>query len=137
MATTGNKTPDFIRHNYKVTHTVKSYTIYSIDEVTAGTMQLTDVLRIEKFNGKSNATNIDNYLRLRTTTNWSTSQMVTGLRPTNKEGLFYGDYTNKITGKKTLLLFTLSKDLQTLFIDVYRGFYPLNKGILQNIISTY
>jgi hypothetical protein len=61
--------------------------------------------------------------------------MITGLRTTNKKGLFFGDWLNKRTHKKTLLLFTFSNDEQTLLIDVYRGFYPNHKGILQNIIS--
>jgi hypothetical protein len=79
-------------------------------------------------------------LRLRTTTNWTTSEKVTGLRPTTIEDLFHG---NRLTvnpeGKqnKTLLLFLFSNDRQTLIFDVYRGFYPNYNGILQNIINTY
>jgi len=132
-----NNTPDYIRHTYKVTNELKSYTVYGIDEVKGNKNLLTDILRIEPYQGKSNATNIDDYLRLRTTTNWSTSEQVTGLRPTAKKGVFHGDRVNKETGKRTLLVFTFSEDRKTLFIDVYRGFYPIHNGILQNIISTY
>jgi hypothetical protein len=137
MTSTGN-TPDYIRHTFKVTNTVKSYTVYQFDEVTGTKNLLTDLLRIEKFQGKSNASNINDYLRLRTTTNWSKSQMITGLRPTKKEGLFYGDWfklDQHNNHKKTLLLFTFSNDRQNLIIDVYRGFYPNHNGILQNIIK--
>jgi hypothetical protein len=139
MNSTGN-TPQYIRHTFEVVKVVKSYSIYQICEVTGTKNLLTDLLRIEKYFGKSNAQNIDHYLRLRTTTNWSTSQMITGLRPTSKKVLFYGDWfqTDQLNNrKKTLLLFTFSNDGQTLFIDVYRGFYPNHKGILQNIINTY
>jgi hypothetical protein len=132
-------TPDYIRHTYKVSKELKSYTIYDFVEVDK-TNQLTQTLRIEKFNGKSNATNINEYLRLRTTTSWSKSEKVTGLRPTQKEGVFYGDRITKKENSnitKHLLIFKFSKDRKTLFIDFYRGFYPNHNGILQNIISHY
>lgn len=137
MTSTG-KTPDYIRHTFKVTNELKSYTVYELDQVTGNKNLLTDILRIEKFQGKSNASNITDYLRLRTTSNWSKCEKITGLRPT-KEGIFYGDWVKRNQNnelKKTLLLFTFSKDGQTLVIDVFRGFYPNHKGILQNIIST-
>jgi len=139
MSSAGN-TPQYIRHTYNVSNELKSYTVYELVEVTGNKNLLTDILRIEKFQGKSNASNINDYLRLRNFSNWSKSEQVTGLRPTTKEGLFYGDWrkhNESNTLKKTLLLFQLSKDRKTLFIDVYRGFYPNHNGILQNIISTY
>lgn len=135
MSSTGNNLADYIRHTYKVSKELKSYTIYTLLSSEGNVNLLTDILRIEKFQGKSNASNINDYLRLKNTTNWNTSEMITGLRPTNKNGLFYGDWLNKRTQKRTLLLFTFSNDKQTLLIDVYRGFYPNHKGILQNIIS--
>jgi hypothetical protein len=135
MSSTGNNLADYIRHTYKVSKELKSYTIYTLSNSEGNVNLLTDILRIEKFQGKSNASNITDYLRLKNTTNWSTSEMITGLRTTNKKGLFFGDWLNKRTHKKTLLLFTYSNDEQTLLIDVYRGFYPNHKGVLQNIIS--
>ena len=139
MSSTGN-TPQYIRHIFKVNNVLQTYSVYQIDEVTGTKNLLTDTIRIEKYFGKSNALNIDHYLRLRTTTNWTTSEKVTGLRPTIIKDLFHG---NRLTvnpeGKqnKTLLLFIFSNDRQTLIIDVYRGFYPNHKGILQNIVNTY
>ncbi len=135
MNSTGNQ-PAYIRHTYKVTNDLKSYTVYKLAEVIGNKNLLTDIIRIETYQGKSNASNIIEYLRLKTTTNWNTSELVTGLRPTAKTGLFQGNRVNKETHKKTLLLFTFSTDRQTLFIDVYRGFYPIHNGILQNIICT-
>lgn len=139
MTSTG-KTFDFIRHTFKVSSELKSYTVYEFIEVQRGKNLLTDLLRIEQFQGKSNASNINNYLRIRNCSNWSKCEQITGLRPTIKEGLFYGDWRklNELNViKKTLLIFKFSKDRQTLFIDVYRGFYPLNPVLLQNIITTY
>jgi hypothetical protein len=127
--------PDYIRHVYQVNSELKSYTVYSIAEVN-GKQLLTDLLRIEQFRGKSNATGIDDYLRLRTTTSWEKSEKVTGLRPTEKPYLYYGDWTGT-NRAKTLLLFTFSEDRQKLVIDVFRGFYPNHRGILQNIIRNH
>lgn len=139
MSSTGN-TPQYIRHTFKVKNELKSYTVYQIDEVQRGENLLTDLLRIEQFQGKSLTTRVDDYLRLRTDPkSWTRSQLATGLRPTSNKNLFSGDCKpiGKNTTEKTLLMFLLSIDKQLLFIDVYRGFYPNHKGILQNIINTY
>ena len=139
MSSTG-KTPDYIRHTFKVTSELKSYTVYEFVEVQRGENLLTDLLRIEQFQGKSLTTRVDDYLRLRTDPkSWTRSQLITGLRPTSNKSLFSGDSKpiDKNTTVKTLLMFLFSTDKQMLFIDVYRGFYPLHNGILQNIINTY
>lgn len=139
MSSTG-KTPDYIRHTFKITNDLKSYTVYQFDEVQRGINLLTDILRIEQFQGKSSTTRVDDYLRLRTDLkSWTRSQLITGLRPTAVDGLFSGDCKpiDRNTTAKTLLMFQFSKDRKTLIIDVFRGFYPNHNGILQNIIKTY
>jgi hypothetical protein len=139
MSSTG-KTTDYIRHTFKVTSELKSYTVYEFVEVRRGENLLTDLLRIEQFQGKSLTTRVDEYLRLRTDPkSWTRSKLITGLRPTLNKSLFSGDSKpiDKNTTVKTLLMFLFSTDRQTLFIDVYRGFYPIHNGILQNIINTY
>jgi hypothetical protein len=140
MNSTGNFTPDYIRHTYKVTSELKSYTVYGFSTSEGNVSLLTDILRIEQFQGKSQTTRVDDYLRLRTDPkSWTRSKLITGLRPTSNKCLFSGD--SKPIGKdatlKTLLIFLFSTDRQTLFIDVYRGFYPLNPELLQNVINTY
>lgn len=127
--------PQYIRHVYKVSRELKTYTVFELAEVK-GQQLLTNLLRVEQYRNKSNATGIENYLRLRTASSWDKSEQVTGLRPTQTPGLFYGNRL-KQPQPKTLLMFKYSIDRQTLFIDVYRGFYPNHNGILQNIISTY
>jgi hypothetical protein len=139
MSSTGS-THDYIRHTYKVTSALKSYTVYGLSTFEGNVNLLTDILRIEQFQGKSLTTRVDDYLRLRTDPkSWTRSKLITGLRPTSNKCLFSGD--SKPIGKdatvKTLLIFLFSKDRQTLFIDVYRGFYPLNPAVLQNVINTY
>jgi hypothetical protein len=138
MSSTG-KTPDFIRHTYTATSELKSYTVYKLVKTTGMKDLLTYLLRIEKCRGKSNSTANNDYLRLRTATNWFDSKLITGLRPTIKENLFYGEWrkTEKSNTVKTLLIFSFSKNKNKLVIDVYRGFYPIHNGILQSIINTY
>jgi hypothetical protein len=140
MSSTGNFTPDHIRHTYKVTNELKSYKVYKLSTSEGNVNLLTDILRIEQFQGKSQTTRVDDYLRLRTDPkSWTRSRLITGLRPTSNINLFSGDSKpiDKDKNEKTLLMFLFSKDRQTLFIDVYRGFYPLNPALLQNIINTY
>lgn len=135
-----DNTPDYIRHTYKVSNELKNYSVYQFDEVQRGENLLTELLRIEQFQGKSLTTKVDDYLRLRTDPkSWTRSQLITGLRPTSNENLFSGDCNpiGRNTTPKTLLIFLFSANRKILFIDVYRGFYPNRNVILQNIISTY
>ena len=128
--------PDYFRHTFKVVKELKSYTVYELVGVTGFNNLLTKTIRIEPYHGKSSATNIKEYLRLRDSNNWSKCEQVTGLRPTIREGVYYGDRQTPGV-KKSLLIFQFSKDRQSLFIEVYRSFYPEHSGILQNIIKTY
>jgi len=130
---TGNA--DYVRHFYKVDSELKSYWVYSeIEELTTKNI-LTPILRIEKYNGKSNATDITDYLRLRTATSWSKSEMVTGLRGTGVPHLFYG---NRRAGQeKSLLLFYFSNERRTLTIDVFNSFYPFNSTLLLDLLAKH
>lgn len=124
----------FTRHIYKIEKALKSYSVYQLSRSEFGECKLTSFLRIEEYRGFSNATGIKDYLRLRDTNNWATCEMVTGLRPTTKELVFYG---NRAKGAKSLLLFQFSPDRKTLIIDVFPAFYPNHKGILQKIVETH
>lgn len=129
------KQPDFYTHLYKVSHEVKTYWVYELDKQKSSPKNLlTDVLRIENYNGKSNAKGIQKYLRLRTSTSWVNSEKVTGLRPTAKKRVFEGN--RLVNGKRNLLVFVFSEDFKTLRIDVYRSFYPKTPVILKSIINT-
>ncbi|SHM05177.1 hypothetical protein [Flavobacterium xinjiangense] len=142
-ATGKNKTPDFYRHVYRICNKVKSYTTYELAELPKGLNFLSDFLRIEPYQGKSQTKGVSICSRLRTTSNWTTSKDVTGLRPTDIKGVYYGDrLRNDI---KTLLIFRFMEKKNGLFgeseirlnIDVYPHYYPRHKEILQNIINTY
>jgi hypothetical protein len=88
MNSTGNnKTADYYRHIYKVSKKVKSYTIYELVELPRGLNFLSDFLRIEPFQGKSQTKGVSLCSRLRTTSSWTTSIEFTGLRPTEIKGV--------------------------------------------------
>lgn len=128
------KIPDYYSHFYLLTHSVKSYNVFEIiNQSTKVTNLLTEVLRIEDFRGFSKAKGIEKYLRLRTTANWATSEKVTGLRPTFKQNVFFGDRV--FNGKRSLLVFVFNDN--QLKIDVYRSFYPCNQTIFNRIIEQY
>ena len=129
------RSPDFYSHVYNLTHEVKTYNVYTINVTLSSQINLlTDIVRVENYNGKSNAYGIDKYLRLRTSSSWLKSEKVTGLRPTTIKNVFTGD--RLINGKKNLLVFIFSNDYKRLRIDVYRSFYPNTPIILQSIIRT-
>lgn len=128
------RTPDFYTHIFDLTHEVKSYSVFTYNSVkSSNTQLLTEKLRIELYRGKSNATGINTYLRLRTSTNWQMCEQVTGLRPTKNRNIFYGDRIQK--GKRNLLVFEYLNNGKTLKIDVYRSFYPNSRAILLNILK--
>ena len=128
------RSPDFYSHVYDLTHEVKTYNVYTRNVTLSSQINLlTDIVRIENYNGKSNAYGIEKYLRLRTSSSWLKSEKVTGLRLTTIKNIFEGNRI--VNGKKNLLLFIFSDDFKTLRIDVYRSFYPMNKQILQSIIN--
>lgn len=134
METGTVRKPDFYTHIFDLTHEVKSYSVFTYNTAKSCTTQLlTEVLRIEQYRGKSNATGIETYLRLRTTTNWQTGEKVTGLRSTKKPNIFYGDRV--INGKCNLLVFEYLNNGKTLKIDVYRAFYPNTHYILRDILK--
>lgn len=125
---------NYFRHIYKLEKELKTYSVYNLESKTSYSNLLTNILRIEQYRNKSNATNIQEYLRLRTSTSWRNSEQVTGLRPF-KESIFYGDRIKH--GKKNLLIFQFSKGRTMLIIDVYRSFYPHTKGYLLKILKSH
>lgn len=127
---------DFIRHSYTITKRLKTYDVFTLVDVKNGTKQLTNLLRIEQFRNFSEATGIKEYLRLRTCGNWSKCEKVTGLRPTKRPGVYYGDRVT-IDGKKSLLIFTYNQKRDCLTIDYFRSYYPFKKGQLLNLISAH
>lgn len=122
---------DFKRHLFTVSKVLETVLHY---EQHPGDLHhlLTERIKFSKDRGYSQASGILYWLHLRDKTKWGRQQ--TGLRPL-EEGIFYGDM--KINGRKSLLLFQFDKDKGNLIIDVFRGFYPSHKGILDKILKTH
>ena len=138
---TGNVTA-IIRHTYKVLKALKTYTVYQFQQSvhlsknghTPTRPILTPEIRIEQFRHFSKGTGFDDYLRLKTKSNWQKCEKVTGLFKTDNKRLFYGDRLNN--GKKHLLVFIYSLDQQTLVIDYFVGYCP-QKCDLNAILNRY
>jgi hypothetical protein len=122
-----------IRHIYKVERAKKVYTVYQLEKTPQNPI-LTDLIRIEQFRKFSKGTGFSEYLRLKNTSNWKTSEQVTGLMPTDDPNVFFGDRIH--SGKKNLIVFKFSNDKEYLTIDYYVGYYP-TKGDLNAILSKY
>lgn len=136
---TGNKIT-YVRHIYKVSKELKSYTVYELVEVKHSDKLLTDIIRIEPFLNYSKANNFNDYLRIKDKSNWKHSNLITGVKPTSSKGLFYGDCAKpNIIGntKKSLLLFYFDNDKRTLIIDVFRDYYPYNSHLLENQLKQF
>ena len=123
--------PDFVRHYYTIQHTTQSYEIYQILKSSTQSL-LTEQCRIEKFFGKSKASNIEKYFRLRTTTNWNTSEKVTGLRE-YAPGVYHGNRV--LNGKKSFITFLINPDKSVLIVDYFRAYNPNTPGILKTILE--
>ncbi len=126
---TGNA--EFHRHLFTVSKVLETVLHYEQQPGNLNNL-LTEKIKFSKDRGYSQASGVLYWLHLRDKTKWG--RQLTGLRPT-KENIFYGDM--RINGKKSLLIFQFDHDKGNLIIDVFRGFYPNHKGILQKLIETH
>jgi len=109
-----------IKHN-------KQSTIFELIQGDVSNSFITQEVKLERFQRYSNATGIDYYLRLKNEPTWSNSELVSGLFKTTRKGIFYGDRREN-WNIRTLIIFKLSPDFQTLTLIVYpRGQYPKNQ----------
>lgn len=129
---TATFSPEFHRHIYDITDRGMNHKDYQLREVSKDKI-LTDIIRIEKFWGLSNAKGISEYLRLYNASDWRTSEGVTGLRQSEVPRMFYGD--RKIKDKRSLILMYFSEDDSQLCVDYYRSFYPKNPTQLKKLIK--
>lgn len=129
---TGN---NYTRHIYEVLKVLRVYTVYQLKDVQNGANQLTKLIRIEDYRGYSRGNGFNQYLRLRNSSSWQTSELVTGLNFTKSENIYFGDRIHN--GKKNLLLFRFTPDHQRLIIDYFPAFYPVSKGNIPEIIKTH
>lgn len=126
--------PDFVRHIYLRSDVLNSYDKYTIsNRLEIGKTKLSDLIRLEPFKGKSNATGINTYLRTTEGGKWA-KKPITGLRPHKKKFVFYGDH---LVRKKSLLIIQYSEDRKTLIIDYFNSFYPLNPTLRTELLNNH
>lgn len=124
------KNPDRIRHIYRQTQPLKSYTVYQCMRVENNRPnKFTERIRIEKFQGYSNAKNITHYLRIRDKPNWQKCTQITGLR--SFKGAFYGDDNRK--EKKSFLVIFIKDDF--LILDYFNSFNPFTPVLRKQLVN--
>lgn len=95
---------------------------------------ITERIKIEAYQGYSNAYNLGEYFRLRGATSWKSGEQVTGLFKTAYANTFYGD---RVSGKaKTLILFRYHDCKDGLTVLVFREGYRPSSAEINKIIPT-
>jgi hypothetical protein len=111
----------------------KHDTIYEAFEDNPKGSFLTEQVKIEKFQGYSNAYNLGLYFRIKDASSWTKSKQITGLWATRRKGAFYGDlWDGKV---KSLMLFMIDDESKELTVYVYRnGYYP-HRNTIESLVS--
>jgi len=122
-----------IKHIYKATKFNKCDIQYEITHPLPPCSPLTERVKIEAFQGFSNAYNLGEYFRLRGTTNWKDGKKVTGLWKTENKDIFYGD--NKTSSGKSLIIFKFENNRETVSIYTFPDCYYPSRNIIDNLIG--
>lgn len=122
-----------LMYRFKVIKLNKQDTIYTGFESNPSESFITELVKIERFQGYSNAYNLGLYFRIRNNSNWSKCKQVTGLFKTMRMNVFYGDH--KSNGLKTLLLFKIDDIKEELTVFEYPdGYYP-SRTIIDELVK--
>jgi hypothetical protein len=117
-----------ISYSYLVEKENKQDTIFK--SVSSNQLQsfFTEVVKIERFQGYSNAYNLGLYFRVKNESSWSKSKQITGLWKTTTSNIFYGDYLSSIG--KSLLMFKICPKNESLIVYQFpEGYYPTKPTI--------
>jgi len=111
----------------------KHDTIYQARHDNPKDTFITEFVKIEKFQGYSNAYNLGLYFRIKDATSWAKSKQITGLWQTKRKGAFYGDF--KQASIKTLLIFKICNESHELTVYEYpSGYYP-HRNVIDELIN--
>lgn len=112
----------------------KQSTIFTGKDTNPNTSFITSSVKVERFQGYSNAYNLGLYFRIRNESNWANCEQVTGLWKSSRKGFYYGD--RKTDERRTLLVFALDDHNETLTVYEYpHGYYP-NRTAIDKIIHS-
>jgi hypothetical protein len=106
----------------------KHDTIYQIIDSKELQSFLTEFVKIEKYQGYSNAYNLGLYFRIKNESSWAKSKQITGLWKLSNPNIFYGDI--KQDKNKTLLLFFIEPNKGILKVFEFpKNYYPSKSTI--------
>jgi hypothetical protein len=143
---------EYTRAIYKLEHqneegTLKDYQILKIEG--SGSHFFTKMIRIEKDYGFHRRSRyFDNWLYLRNDTNWRRCTK-SGLAFTGHLNIFEGNIPSyvelperenswrKIENPEHFLIAQVSQDLQYVVLDIFEGFYPHKRELIQYILSAH
>lgn len=112
-----------IVHTYKAVKFNRCDIHYEIIHALPTTSTLTERVKVEAFQGYSNAQNLGEYFRLRGATNWKDGKQLTGLWRTNHQDIFYGD--RRTNSGRSLMIFIFSNNRETMRVYTFQdGYYP-------------
>jgi hypothetical protein len=115
-------------YQYKSIKTNKQDTIYQISEPKELQSFLTEFVKVEKYQGYSNAYNLGLYFRIKNESSWAKSKQITGLWKLSNPYIFYGDI--KQDKNKTLLLFFIEPNKGILKVFEFpTNYYPSKSTI--------
>lgn len=112
----------------------KHDTIYQAQPNNPTDSFITELVKIEKFQGYSNAYNLGLYFRIRDASSWTKSKQITGLFKTPTKGAFYGNIKEGAT--VSLLLFKISHLSDELTVYEYPKGYNPHRNIIDSLIAT-
>jgi len=122
-----------IKHVYKGVKFNKCDTQYQMVGELPQQSWLTERVKIEAFQGYSNAYNLGEYFRLRGANSWKSGEMVTGIWKSVTKNAYYGD--RKTREGKTLILFFRSPDLESLTVYIFPTGYNPSKKVINQLIN--
>jgi len=113
----------------------KLSTIYQLVSSDCGRNTFTDLVKLEVDQGFHRAMNLVYQLKLRTSSNWCKTRIFTGLRRTQTKGFYYGDIREP-NKEKTLLLFRIDENTNSLTVWEFERFYYPSKQTIENLVKT-
>ena len=125
---------DVLILSYKTHKINKQDTIYLRENHFQTDNLFTEFVKIERFQGYSNAFNLGLYLRIKDQSSWVKSKQLTGLWKTNNKNVYRGDY--KQNNVKTLLLVKIDNEKEVM--KVYKfpfGYFP-SLNIIETLSSS-
>jgi hypothetical protein len=126
--------PKYVYH-FAVNKVNKQDTIYKGKESNPTESIITELVKVERYQGYSNAYNLGLYFRIKNASSWAKSTKLSGLFKTETPGFYYGDIREP-NKKKTLLLFKVDEHGETLTVWEFEQLYYPSKKTIENLVKS-